>query len=62
MEEVETVYFSTDFDNAVNLRYRDQGMTIPYEYLSFIRQQLGQHIASVEMMKTLREKNQDGTE
>lgn len=61
MEKIETIYFSTDFDNAVNLRYRDQRITIPYEHLPFIQQELRQHIANVEMAKAVMEKNQDGT-
>lgn len=52
MEKNETVFISTNFDDAVNLRYRDQKITIPYEYLSFIQRQLGQHIAMVEMIRS----------
>lgn len=52
MEKNETVFFSIDFDEAVNLRYHDQKITIPYEYIPFIRQQLGQHIAMVEMIRS----------
>lgn len=52
MEKNETVFISTDLDGAVNLRYHDQKITIPYEYIPFIRQQLGQHIAKMEMIRS----------
>lgn len=47
-----TVWVSTDFDYALNLRYRDAKITIPYEHLSFVKKEIEHLIAYVEMERS----------
>jgi hypothetical protein len=48
-----TVRVSSDFDNAVTIRYREGQVTIPYEHLYFVKKDIEQFIAHVEMTRTL---------